>query len=706
MKKVNGFICFVIISTIFFSLFLSANAQGINNTSFDSYTYWQQDRTKYLASTKPMVEVKEVLSADSLGCEELVDSTDITIDKYGNLYVLNGSKSLLYIFDKDRNLINKISQIGNETFTGAKGVFVANDDRIFIADTDNHRIIIVNSDLSLSKIISRPENEVIPDDFEFNPLKIALDRQGFIYVLSQGSFYGAVVFSKDYECQGFFGANTVNSTAKDVIESLWNKWVMTDEQRESQTQKIPFQFSDLCFDSDGLMYTTTGSTTNYATQYGQIRALGPSGINVLKYKVGRRSTSADTYNFADEGVAKLSVGGRTQNFVSIAVKDGFIYALDQTYGKVYIYNTNCELLTVFGGGVQEGIQKGTFKNATSLEFYDNSVYVLDSKKGSITVFELNDYAKMVMTASNLTAKGDYEAGGDIWKKVIKQDSNNQLAYKGLTKYYINKEDYSKALTYAKMGYDKVSYDLAFEKARNKFLEENITLIIVLSILLVAIIVFLVVFFKKKNKKIILPKKVSVYLKIWMHPFDNSREIKYKNNGSLIIAIISLSLFYLSVICKDYYSGFVFSDFNVKNYNSILTFVGSVGIVLLWSVSNWAISVLAEGKAKLKEVFITACYSLLPLIFGNFIYMALSNCLLENEATALTVIVTVCTILTGICLCIGTMIIQEFDFFKFLWTTIVSLIAMAVVIFLIFMIVILMQQFYAFIKTVFIEVVYR
>ena len=185
-----------------------------------------------------------------------------------------------------------------------------------------------------------------------------------------------------------------------------------------------------------------------------------------------------------------------------------------------------------------------------------------------------------------------------------------------------------------------------------------------------------------------------------------RAVKYGGKGSIIIAVVLLIAYYVFGVLQDFYSGFVHSDFSVESYNSILTLIGSVGVVILWVISNWAVAVLAEGKGRIKEVFIVACYSLAPQIINSIFYLIMSNVLLEKEGMVLTVVSTVCLILTGIVLCIGTMIIHEFDFFKFLWTTVISIIAMAIVIFLGFMLVILLQQFFAFIHTVYIEVAYR
>ena len=84
----------------------------------------------------------------------------------------------------------------------------------------------------------------------------------------------------------------------------------------------------------------------------------------------------------------------------------------------------------------------------------------------------------------------------------------------------------------------------------------------------------------------------------------------------------------------------------------------------------------------------------------------SHFILQTEAGILSGISVIAIILAGIMLCIGTMIISEFDFFKFLGTGVVSIIAMGVIIFLIFMIVILLQQFFGFFVTIFTEIVYR
>lgn len=682
----------------------TASAATLDNMPYDSYTYWQEDSAKYLVGSRTMYEFEGTVTGEELGVGAFGAPNDIVAGEDGRIYVLDSKNSRVIVI-KD-GAAEKVLDSTGEKFEEASGIAVGKDGTVYIADTENMRVLAVTPDGTLGRIITCPDAEIIPEDFEFRPLQMTIDKNGYLYVLSKGSFYGALVFAPDGATEGFFGANKVNASVGDILDTLWNRWFMTDEQRASQIQKIPFQFSDLSIDETGLLFTTTGATTSSSTQYGQIRCLGPSGVNVMKARQGRKSVSADSFNFADNKIADLAVNKRVQNFVSVDIEDGFVYALDQTYGKVYVYTTDCELLTVFGGGVKKGTQKGTFETASALAVNGDRIYVADSKKGNIAVFKINDYGAAVKEAATLTDGGKYEAAKPLWEEIVKLDRNSQLAYRGLARAALAAGKYGDAMDYAKKGTDRGIYDQAFEYVRNAFLQKHINLIVFAAVVIAAAIVLLVILSKKgKIPKIKLPR-LSLALRAWRHPFDNIRAVRYKNQGSVLIAAVLLALFYVSDVLKDFYSGFAHSTFNVENYNSLLTLIGTVGVVILWVCCNWAISVLAEGKGKIKEVFIVACYSLVPMIFGNVLYMICSNVLLIKEAAVLSVISTLSLILTGLTLCIGTMIVHEFDFFKFLFTAAISIIAMAIVIFLAFMVVILLQQFFAFIKTVFIEVAYR
>ena len=151
--------------------------------------------------------------------------------------------------------------------------------------------------------------------------------------------------------------------------------------------------------------------------------------------------------------------------------------------------------------------------------------------------------------------------------------------------------------------------------------------------------------------------------------------------------------------KTIAGGFLFSDYDPASFNSIIVFVRSVGVVVLWIAANWLVCTLLGGKGKLKEIIIVTCYSLLPLILEGVIHIILSNVLLPVEASFLSILSTIGLIYFGFMLVIGMLKIHDYSMGKFIWTALLSVAAMAIIIFLIIMLIILLQQFGGFVVTI-------
>lgn len=158
------------------------------------------------------------------------------------------------------------------SFAGGIGIFVTQDGRIFIADTENARVLVTDNDGRLMKELGLPQSPLIPEGFEFRPTKIAVTSKNDIYILSDGSFYGALVLDNHFNFKGFYGSNTVKSSFADGVANLWNRLFMSDNKRENSEKNLPFQFTDLCMDKDGFIYTTTGKTESGENVNGQIKS--------------------------------------------------------------------------------------------------------------------------------------------------------------------------------------------------------------------------------------------------------------------------------------------------------------------------------------------------------------------------------------------------------------------------------------------------
>ena len=123
------------------------------------------------------------------------------------------------------------------------------------------------------------------------------------------------------------------------------------------------------------------------------------------------------------------------------------------------------------------------------------------------------------------------------------------------------------------------------------------------------------------------------------------------------------------------------------------------LVLLWVVVNWAVCVLFEGKGRLKEIYITSCYSLTPLIIYSIIYIILSYFMTPSSVSFLDLLGSLSTIYFVIMILLSVMVVHEFDFVRAALTSVCTVFGMLICAFLLFMALTLCQDFISFIVSI-------
>lgn len=701
MKKILKTLASLAIASCLIVSFTTSAATETGEIPYKSYTYWVDYNTseKTAVYSKPMYEVARVLYAEDIGATADSKLMDAETDNDGNTYILDSGLSKVYILNSEYKTVsvleNLIYEEENITFVDAKGIFVDNNGLIYIADTENARVIVMDNKGNIEKMLLLPESELIPTGFEYRPVKVAVDSKGYTYIASDGSYYGAILYSPDMEFLGFFGANTVKADVLDVLQNLWQRLTSNDIKRAADKISLPYTFTDIAVGPNDFIYTATGKVNDTATQTGQIAMLNPGGKDVL---------GASDINFADIAVSQIE----KQDLSRLTVdKDGFIYALDATYGRIFWYDSGCSLLSVFGGSYKsKGVQEGTFTTATSVSVNGEDILVTDSSKVSLTVFGMTDYGRLVKKAQLITLSGDFAAAQNMWEQVIAQDVNNQLAYRGLAKAYYDTGKNNEAMKYAKMGVDRKTYAKAFEVKRTEVIEKNFYIIFLALAVIVAALIVIRMQLRKKGVVIIGNSKLKNALSSVAHPAESFRLVKEKGEGSLLISTVILLLLYVITVLNDTMGGFAFTVFDSEKYNAFYVFLSTVGLVILWSVSNWLVCTLAGGIGRIKEIFIVTCYSLLPIIFALVCKLLLTHLLTPDEGAFLGIFVTVCTLYAAFMLIVGIMRVHDYEFGKFLGTTIFTVIAILIIIFLIFLVFLLVQQIYAWFETLYIELRYR
>ena len=663
---------------------------------YTSYTYWTNsgdNRTEVY--NRAFFSVESVFDSKALGISDFTALSDVCTDEKGNIYLLD-SASRIVVLNSKYEVLYEIGNIGGtEKYDNARSLYVGGDNTLYICDTEGGRVLHTDQKGKLLETVSVPDSQLIPADFKFRPTYVAVDPKGCMYILSDGSYYGALLFDENKTFLGFYGANTVNSGISGVLTNIINRVFPNNTKKGNTARRIPYCFVDIKTDDEGFVYTCNGSTEKYDNK-GQIRKLSPgtgknilnsNGVNFVDAEVNSEYSNGE---FSNQDIMKIEING-----------DGFIFALESTFGKVFLYDSECRMLTAFGGGMHEGTQDGMFVNASGMALLDNGgrVLVSDKTNNNLTVFRLNDYGKKVLETDLLTTEGEYGEAKAGWNEVLKLDNCSQAAYSGLAYASLYEGDYKTAMSYAKTGNDKDAYAIAFEKYRSNYINSHFGLIFtVAAVFIIGIIAALAISIRKKTI-IIKNQNIRLLFGTMIHPANTFTEVKEKGQGSVVIGAVMLLLFYLSEILNAVNGGFLFSSYDPESFNSIWILARTLGLAVLWIVSDWMVCTIMGGKGRLREIAVVTCYSLLPIIIEKFISLILTNVLLPSETGFLAILDTAAVIYFVLLMICGLLKIHDFSFARMVSTSLLSILGVGIIFFLLIMIAMLFQQTYGFIATV-------
>ncbi len=471
-----GLLCFT---------FATAYAEHTDDSSY-IYDYWGSANESVNA-----FEFSRVINTDSVEGAVIKSVDDVYV--YGDrIYIADAVANEVFVLDKEYNLIREIKVIRDADgkivtnkdnkqaiLSAPEGVY-ANDEHIYICDTGNSRVFQLNPETyTMDMVIEKPENMV--GSTEFVPSKIAVDNAGRMFIVVKSSTEGIIELNKDGSFSRYFG---VNSPTVSFIDYFW-KSIASDEQKEKMSKTYAPAFVNVQTDSDGFVYAVTTDTASEEMAF----RFNAKGENVLR-KYGYSEQLGD--------LPKASESTKS-TFADIAVSDYGVYALlDTSANRVFLYNFDGNLLTVFGG---EGDIKGTFNTPTSICWNGNDLIIGDSKLASAFVFTPTDFGSLVLTAEEKYFNGDFSTAAELNEKVVQMNANYDHAYVSIGKNYYMQDEYEKAMYYFKLGNDKTYYSKAFAGYRNLIIQKYFAIFGIIFLAFVIWVIWTEVKYSRQQKKL-------------------------------------------------------------------------------------------------------------------------------------------------------------------------------------------------------------
>ncbi|MGF7143066.1 DNA-binding beta-propeller fold protein YncE [Anaerotaenia torta] len=687
----------------------SVPAEAAQMAAYTTYTY---DKEGNAVDSPAAYEFQGEYAGTDLRAGALNHPSDIFVDGKQNIYITDTGNNRIVILNQNFKLITDMGKFinpsplyeqtdGMDSFAAPSAVFVTKEGHLYVADTDHNRIVEFDEAYRFVREISKPETDILSEDYVFKPVAIVVDSSGRIYCMSKNDNQGILELAADGSFIGYYGAQKVKQTIFDWFKTFF----MTKEQKSRIAKVIPRTYSSMAIDEKDFIWLTSNSLAQYqrisymkskATEDAPIKRLNPGGEDVLV----RNGTFAP-------GGDLLEVS----SLIDVVVKDNGMYSLlDNSYNRIFTYDSKGNLLYAFGG---VGTQDGVMTLCSSMAYLGDDLLVVDTEDALIVHYAITEYGRTLEQAIMADDDKDFEGSVKYWGEVLKANSNMELAYRAMGSNYLRNGYYEEALDCYENAYDPEGYSKAFQYLRTDYVKEHFLLVVAVFLAVLGLWIVFKKWVNRENRKLYsydskhtLKDELLYAFRVIYHPFDGFWEIKKQKRGSMRAATVILALVLLSFFYKAVGTGYIFRTVKVE-YVSLPEVASGVLIPLaLWCIASWALTTLFEGKGSLSDIYVMTCYSMFPVIFTNILVTVLSNGMVKAEGDFLTFLSSVGYVWMVGLIFLGTMVIHEYFFNKNLLTILSSIVGMGVMMFLALLFTTIGQKMIDFFVAVYEEVAFR
>lgn len=443
---------------------VGAAADGLDTCYTYTYDYWVDIR-----ESPDAYRVRAVMNSSSLGLEVPIRNPKGLYVRGNNVYLCDtGNNRILEIAFAGgtytlTRIIDRVYGADVETLNGPQDIFVDDIGQMYVCDTNNNRVVMMDRDQNFLMAYTKPTDETFDQSLSYLPAKLVVDVSGRVFALSTNVNKGLIKYEKDGTFTGFIGASKVKFNWVDYI---W-KLLSTKEQRSKQEAFVPTEYDNIAMDRKGFIFAVTSTFAEEELLNGDakvIRRLNAIGDDIL-VRNDRYYPSGDL-DWTDEG----DVSGPSK-MTDITVLDNDIYiALDRVRGRLFGYDTQGIMLWAFGG---VGNSDGYFLNPVALDHMGTDLLVLDANECSVTVFTTTEYGALIYAANERYIKGDYDGSAELWREVLRLNGNYNLGFIGIGRSLLRQEKYAEAMEYFRYPRNFQNYSEAFRLYRKEWVEQNI-----------------------------------------------------------------------------------------------------------------------------------------------------------------------------------------------------------------------------------------
>ncbi len=627
----------------------------------------------------------------------LPDKTYVNLGLKGPQDMIFYGDDMLYIADTDNKRVvvfNTITSsidfvLSHPDFDKPKGVFVS-DRGIYVADTTAETVFWFEHDGTFIRQFDRPTTPSFGDT-TYNPSKVVVDNRGNLYIYGEGVKDGIIQLSNTGEFLGYFTSNKVQLSFTQQIYKL----IFSEEQFEDFAARDPQTFSNIFIDQNSMIYTTTMGTFRNA-----IKKHNTQGGNIF----------AESRTISYEDARDIYVD-----------EEGIVYAAMQN-GTIFVYTSDGDFIYNFGAsnlltGEMNSDISGLFSRLASIAVdTKGNIWALDDSKNFLQSFQPTDYANKIYEALFLYSTRQYSQSIVVWEEVLQLNQMSVIAHDSIAKTYLQQERYEDAMYHFELAGNRTGYSEAYWEVRNVDIQQALGALIIILVVFLVVQKALVIVDHKTGKitlwtapirkffDIKIVRDLLYIFRVMRHPLDSFYEIKKEHRATLTTAIILYFVLFFLYLNYSVNKGFIYQFVAAEDMDLSAIVIGFFSISMVLIISNYLDTSIHDGIGGFKQIFIMFIYSMGPLMIALLSTTILSYVLTYNEVFFLNMLMLVGLGWSFINLFLGMTEIHDYSArqtFKSILMTILFSVVFAVVLIIIIM---MWEQLYMFLEAIIKEVI--
>ncbi len=657
-----------------------------------SYTYTLDDDSDLVRTQDAYLPDRTITDLD------LVNPADLFITDDNKAYIADSGNSRIVVYDIDTGKIDKViskESVKEKDFSGfdkPSGVFVTEEGELFVADPGAKTVFKFDKHGKYVRRFDRPQAAIFngsnsKEKTNYEPSKVAIDNGGNIYIVSEGLYDGIIQLAKTGEFLGYFATNKAQlSPVQAFLKMIYTK---EQQKNSSLLNTDPQLFSNVFVDKKGLAY----SVSMNAPEDG-LKKHSTKGLNMFKNPVVC-----------------------TEHLTDVTTNDDGIIFTSDTEGFICVYTTDGELIFKLGAKVNDMDISGLYKSLVTIDV-DNkgNIWTADGEKGYLQSFSPTEYATTIYKALKEYENGEYDTALADWSYVLRLNQMSVLAHNGVAKAYYNNEKYQKAMNDFEIAGNREGYSEAYWEVRNKSIQKYLGPFLIVVVLLIVLRIVLKLAdrkkripaaknkFKKKLNKVPILSEVGYAFRCARHPIDRYYDIRVGKHGSPLTALIIYIVFFGVYMLYTVGKGFIYQYQKVEDMDMGAVVVGFFAILILFIICNYLVTSITDGDGTIKQIFMIPAYGIMPAMVAMLVTTGVSYFLTYNESFILTVIMLVGVGWSIATIFEGLSTVHDYDFKETVISLIITFVFMLIAVIVVLVVIIMWDQLSDFLLTVGKEVI--